>query len=62
MKALFVTVTTSMMLAANSAFATAVCDPTKPCSDVPEIDALAGTAALAAVAATVALVWERRRK
>ncbi|MEL6124783.1 MAG: VPEID-CTERM sorting domain-containing protein [Pseudomonadota bacterium] len=60
MKALFVTVTTSMMLAANSAYA--VCDPTKPCSDVPEIDALAGTAALAAVAATVALVWERRRK
>lgn len=29
---------------------------------VPEIDATAGTAAMASLAATVALVWERRRR
>ena len=33
-----------------------------PPPDVPEIDALAGTAALAAIGASVALVWERRRR
>lgn len=30
--------------------------------DVPEIDAGAGTAALAALGASVALIWQRRRK
>lgn len=29
---------------------------------VPEIDATAGTAAMASVAAAVALLWERRRR
>ncbi|SIO59748.1 VPEID-CTERM protein sorting domain-containing protein [Rhodovulum sp. ES.010] len=37
------------------------CDPSKPCS-VPEISALEGTAAVAAVAAIVLLAWERRRR
>ncbi|MGC9419666.1 MAG: hypothetical protein ACP5EN_11920 [Rhodovulum sp.] len=32
------------------------------CVAVPEISALEGTAALAAVAAIVLLVWERRRR
>lgn len=29
---------------------------------VPEIDALAGTAALATIGASLALIWERRRR
>lgn len=33
--------------------------PTTP-PQVPEIDALAGTAALATIGASVALLWERR--
>lgn len=33
-----------------------------PAQDVPEISALEGTAALAALAAVVLLAWERRRR
>lgn len=33
-----------------------------PLTKVPEIDALSGAAALAAIAAAGALTWERRRK
>ncbi|OJH46069.1 MULTISPECIES: hypothetical protein [Paracoccus] len=38
----------------------AVCQPTV--TPVPEISALEGTAALAALAAIVLLTWERRRR
>ena len=33
-----------------------------PAQDVPEISALEGTAAIAALAAIVLLAWERRRR
>jgi len=33
-----------------------------PCNPVPEISALEGTAALAALAAIVFIAWERRRR
>lgn len=36
--------------------------PGPPSTSVPEISALEGTAALAAVAAIVLLAWERRRR
>jgi len=36
--------------------------PKPPSTAVPEISALEGTAALAAVAAIVLLAWERRRR
>ncbi|WP_139226753.1 VPEID-CTERM sorting domain-containing protein [Poseidonocella pacifica] len=36
--------------------------PTSPPCSVPEISAMEGTAALAAVAAVVLLTWERRRR
>ena len=50
-------------LASSPAFAVGACIPTPnvPCA-VPEISALEGTAALAAVAAIVLLAWERRRR
>ncbi len=35
---------------------------TNPPADVPEISALEGTAAIAALAAVVLLAWERRRR
>lgn len=38
------------------------CDPSKGPCRVPEISALEGTAALAAIAAIVLLAWERRRR
>jgi hypothetical protein len=49
---------------ASSAFAFDVCaaDPASCSTSVPEISALEGTAALAAVAAIVLLAWERRRR
>ncbi|MDD9717144.1 MULTISPECIES: hypothetical protein [Dinoroseobacter] len=54
------------MFSAVAAFATPTggCDPLTGagCTPVPEISALEGTAALAAVVAIVALVWERRRR
>lgn len=40
----------------------AVCDPSKGVCSVPEISALEGTAAIAALAAIVLLAWERRRR
>jgi len=53
-------------LTAPMAFAQiAITDPTLPKNDpvsVPEISALEGTAALAALAAIVLLTWERRRR
>ncbi|WP_143104153.1 hypothetical protein [Poseidonocella sedimentorum] len=57
----------STMLVANASLAQTVCtDPAsgKPvlCPPVPEISALEGTAALAALAAIVLLAWERRRR
>jgi len=57
--------TTALMASASSALAIALPggltrtpDPTP----VPEISALEGSAALAAVAAIVLLAWERRRR
>lgn len=47
------------VLVAGAAFANAGTIPAKP---VPEISALEGTAALAALAAIVLLTWERRRR
>ena len=51
-------------LAASQAFAFDVCeaDPTACATAVPEISALEGTAALAAIVAVVLLAWERRRR
>lgn len=46
---------------ATASAASANCGIGVPCS-VPEISALEGTAALAAVAALVMLAWERRRR
>lgn len=37
-------------------------NPIPGCSDIPEISALEGTAALAVIAATLLIVWERRRR
>lgn len=58
----------TLTLAAGAWLATALpslaqsCDPSKgPCA-VPEISALEGTAAIAALAAIVLLAWERRRR
>lgn len=42
--------------------AAASCGPGGTACAVPEISALEGTAALAALAAVVLLVWERRRR
>lgn len=52
----------AVIASASSVFA-ADCNPSlgQPCA-VPEISALEGTAALAAVAAIVLLAWERRRR
>lgn len=49
-------------VAAAPAFAKGACVPGVNCTAVPEISALEGTAALAAVAAVVLLAWERRRR
>lgn len=50
-------------LSALPAFAVGTCPPGQTCgASVPEISALSGTAALAAVAAVVLLVWERSRR
>ena len=49
-----------LMTSATSAFAVAL--PGDAATSVPEISALEGTAALAAVAAIVLLAWERRRR
>ena len=70
MKTIFLTAVTTLM--ANQALATGhvstsakcILDPNDPsCSTaVPEISALEGTAALAALAAIVLIAWERRRR
>lgn len=53
----------ALVASAPAAFA-AQCDPLlQVCpTSVPEISALEGTAALAALAAVVLLAWERRRR
>ena len=52
------------VLTAPMAFSEAFPDggPKPPSTSVPEISALEGTAALAAVAAIVLLAWERRSR
>ncbi|MEP3637645.1 MAG: VPEID-CTERM sorting domain-containing protein [Paracoccaceae bacterium] len=49
-------------LAAIPAYAVGNCPPGQVCTAVPEISALEGTAAIAALAAIVLLAWERRRR
>ncbi len=51
-------------LAALPAYAVGSCLPGQNCDpvSVPEISALEGTAALAALAAVVLIAWERRRR
>lgn len=46
-----------LVASASSAFAVGI-----PATDVPEISALEGTAAVAALAAVLLFVWERRRR
>lgn len=74
-KTLALATTAGAALFATSAFAN-ICDPSNPgffignvpaplgqCGvPVPEISALEGTAALAALAAIVLIAWERRRR
>lgn len=50
------------MLVTGAQSAMAGCDPNGPITCVPEISALEGTAAIAALAAIVLLAWERRRR
>lgn len=50
--------TAVLAVVATAASANPFLNPTP----VPEIDALAGTAALAALGASVALIWDRRRR
>ena len=52
----------ALMASASSALAVVTCPPGLTCTAVPEISALEGTAALAALAAVVLLAWERRRR
>lgn len=54
----------ALMASATTALATGTCPPGQVCTPtaVPEISALEGTAALAALAAIVLLAWERRRR
>ncbi|WP_417525528.1 VPEID-CTERM sorting domain-containing protein [Marinovum sp.] len=49
-------------IALSFAGATSVLAQGKPPAPVPEISALEGTAAIAAVLAIVLLAWERRRR
>ena len=49
-------------LATSEALANTNCKWSGTCAAVPEISALEGTAAIAAVFAVMALVWERRRR
>lgn len=62
MKKVFSLTAAAFAASANSAWAAVVCDPRKNACDVPEISALEGTAALAALAAVVLIAWERRRR
>lgn len=50
------------LVASAGAALAADCDPNLQVCPVPEISALEGTAALAALAAIVLLAWERRRR
>lgn len=55
----------ALAASSSSAFAAACADPfgsQTACAEVPEISALEGTAALAALAAVVLIAWERRRR
>ena len=54
-------ISAAAVVMASPAFAS-VNTPLPPATAVPEISALEGTAALAAVAAIVLLAWERRRR
>ena len=53
---------TGVLVASASNALASACDPLLQVCDVPEISALQGTAAIAAVAAVVLLVWERSRR
>ncbi|MDW3223544.1 MAG: hypothetical protein R8G34_11800 [Paracoccaceae bacterium] len=53
---------TALVVLADTALAAVSCPPGQVCTAVPEISALEGTAAIAAIAAVVMLVWERSRR
>ncbi len=53
---------TALGATATSALANTNCAYSGTCAAVPEISALEGTAAIAAVFAVAALLWERRRR
>ncbi|MFD2738690.1 VPEID-CTERM sorting domain-containing protein [Sulfitobacter aestuarii] len=53
---------TLAMFWAGQALATVPYNGNGEVSDVPEISAVSGAAALAVLGATVALMWERRRR
>lgn len=61
MKTLVLALVASLSATAAWAFDPCAIDP-QACTAVPEISALEGTAALAALAAVVLLAWERRRR
>lgn len=56
----------ALLATAGAAFANpdgcAMFNNCRPVTDVPEISAMTGTAALATLAAIVLLTWERRRR
>ncbi|MCF2906702.1 hypothetical protein L0666_17045 [Octadecabacter sp. CECT 8868] len=53
---------TALIASTTSAFAACGGIGEPACTAVPEISALQGTAAIAAIAAVVLLVWERSRR
>ena len=64
MKKLFIASTALVASAQASLAATGGCstNPLVQCPQVPEISALEGSAAIAALVAVVLLTWERRRR
>ena len=54
--------TAALIASASHAFAIALPSGLQTAQAVPEISALEGTAAVAALAAVVMIVWERRRR
>ena len=59
---LLIQATTAMAMFGSGSTTGGTGSGAKTAQDVPEISALEGTAALAALAAIVLLAWERRRR
>ena len=60
MRVLFLTICSALVV--GSAYAGTTVNGPFPMPQVPEIDALSGLAALAAVGGVLTLIWERRRR